>query len=49
MAFIVIDLEFNNLEGIHRYYPNIFAEKPELKSLELDNEIIELYETFKRI
>ena len=42
MAFIVIDLEFNNLEGIHRYYPNIFAEKPELKSLELDNEIIEI-------
>lgn len=42
MAFIVIDLEFNNLEGIHKYYPNIFAEKPELKSLELDNEIIEI-------
>lgn len=42
MSFIVIDLEFNNLEGIHRYYPNIFAEKPELKSLELDNEIIEI-------
>ncbi|MBS5939453.1 3'-5' exonuclease [Clostridium sp.] len=42
MAFIVIDLEFNNLEGIHRYYPNIFSEKPELKSLELDNEIIEI-------
>lgn len=42
MAFIVIDLEFNNLEGIHRYYPNIFDEKPELKSLELDNEIIEI-------
>ncbi|GAA0084218.1 hypothetical protein UT300007_06570 [Clostridium sp. CTA-7] len=42
MAFIIIDLEFNNLEGIHKYYPNIFKEYPNLKSLELDNEIIEI-------
>jgi DNA polymerase III epsilon subunit-like protein len=42
MAFIIIDLEFNNLEGIHKYYPNIFKEYPNLKDLELDNEIIEI-------
>ena len=24
MAFIIIDLEFNNLEGIHKYYPDLF-------------------------
>ena len=43
MAFIVIDLEFNNLEGIHRVLSQIFlTENPELKSLELDNEIIEI-------
>ena len=42
MAFIVIDLEFNNLEGIHKYYPKIYDENPEFKNLELDNEIIEI-------
>lgn len=42
MAFIIIDLEFNNLEGIHRYYPNIYTEYPCLENLDLDNEIIEI-------
>lgn len=42
MAFIIIDLEFNNLEGIHRYYPNIYADYPELNSINLKNEIIEI-------
>ena len=40
MAFIIIDLEFNNLEGIHKYYSNIFDEYPNLKNAELDNEVI---------
>ncbi|WP_066895609.1 3'-5' exonuclease [Clostridium nigeriense] len=42
MAFIIIDLEFNNLEGIHRYFPNILEEYPGLEKLDLDNEIIEI-------
>lgn len=42
MAFIIIDLEFNNLEGIDKYYPNIFVEYPSLENLDLDNEIIEI-------
>ena len=42
MAFIIIDLEFNNLCGIHKSYPNIYNEIPKLKDLELVNEIIEI-------
>ncbi|MDV4151451.1 3'-5' exonuclease [Clostridium sp. AL.422] len=42
MAFIIIDLEFNNLEGIHKYYPNLFTEYPSLENADLDNEIIEI-------
>lgn len=42
MAFIIIDLEFNNLEGIHKYYPDIFEDYPKLQSIDLGNEIIEI-------
>lgn len=42
MAFVIIDLEFNNLEGIHKYYPNLFKEYPSLENIDLDNEIIEI-------
>lgn len=42
MAFIIIDLEFNNLEGITKYYSNIYEEYPELKCIDLENEIIEI-------
>ena len=42
MAFIIIDLEFNNLSEIHKYYPKIYDDMPELKELDLVNEIIEL-------
>lgn len=42
MAFIIMDLEFNNLSGIHKYYPNIYNEIPNLKHLDLVNEIIEI-------
>lgn len=42
MAFIIMDLEFNNLSGIHKYYPNIYNEIPDLKKLDLVNEIIEI-------
>ncbi|MBQ6820075.1 MAG: exonuclease domain-containing protein [Clostridium sp.] len=42
MAFIIIDLEFNNLEGIHKYYPDLLKKYPSLESIDLDNEIIEI-------
>ncbi|MFU7517822.1 hypothetical protein AB4668_18725, partial [Clostridium sp. HCS.1] len=42
MAFIIIDFEFNNLEGIHKYYPDIFTKYPSLENIDLDNEIIEI-------
>ncbi|GAB6169285.1 hypothetical protein JCM1393_17450 [Clostridium carnis] len=42
MAYIIIDLEFNNLNGITKYYPDIFHNNPELDKLELENEIIEI-------
>ena len=42
MAFIIIDLEFNNLNGINKYYPDIFDKNPELKDIEIENEIIEI-------
>lgn len=42
MAFIIIDLEFNNLSEIHKYYPNIYKDIPNIKELDLVNEIIEI-------
>jgi len=42
VAFIIIDLEFNNLSGIHKCIPNVYNDNPGLKNLELDNEIIEI-------
>lgn len=42
MAFIIIDLEFNNLNGISKYYPDIFNENPDLKDITIENEIIEI-------
>ncbi len=42
MAFIIIDLEFNNLNGINKYYPDIFNENPDLKDIQIENEIIEI-------
>ncbi|MBU3088590.1 exonuclease domain-containing protein [Clostridium gasigenes] len=42
MAFIIIDLEFNNLNGINKYYPDIFNDNPDLKDIQIENEIIEI-------
>lgn len=42
MAFIIIDLEFNNLSGIHKCFPDIYNKIPNLKELDLANEIIEI-------
>lgn len=42
MAFVIIDLEFNNLVDIKKYLPNIYEDNPYLKNLDIDNEIIEI-------
>lgn len=42
MSFIIIDLEFNNLSGIHKCIPNVYNDNPSLKNLDLVNEIIEI-------
>lgn len=42
MGYIIIDLEFNNMQSITKYYPNIYNEYAEIKNLDIDNEIIEI-------
>ncbi len=42
MGFIIIDLEFNNMQNITKYYPNIYEECKELRQLNVQNEIIEI-------
>lgn len=42
MGFIIIDLEFNNMQNITKYYPNIYSEHSYLRKLSVQNEIIEI-------
>lgn len=42
MGYVIIDLEFNNLAGITKYYPSFYIDNPELKDIDFDNEIIEI-------
>ena len=42
MAFIIFDLEFNNLSGITEYYPDFEEDFGCIDSFELRNEIIEI-------
>lgn len=42
MGYIIIDLEFNNLKNIDKYYENFFEDNKELEEVDLDNEIIEI-------
>ncbi|MPQ43589.1 3'-5' exonuclease [Clostridium tarantellae] len=42
MGYVIIDLEFNNLQNITKYYPNIYKENKELRDSKVDNEIIEI-------
>lgn len=42
MGYIIMDLEFNNLNNITKYYPNFYDKYPELKELNIQNEIIEI-------
>lgn len=42
MGYVIIDLEFNNLNNIKKYYPNIFYDYSELNKISVKNEIIEI-------
>lgn len=42
MGYVIIDLEFNNMRNITKYYPNIYDNNKELKNIKLENEIIEI-------
>lgn len=42
MGYIIIDLEFNNLKNITKYYADFFEKYENLKNLEIKNEIIEI-------
>lgn len=42
MGYIIVDLEFNNLKNITRYYEKFFEENNDLKDINLENEIIEI-------
>ncbi|MHC9413390.1 3'-5' exonuclease [Clostridium perfringens] len=42
MEYVIIDLEFNNMQNITKFYPNIYNEQKDLKELDSYNEIIEI-------
>ena len=42
MGYIIVDLEFNNLKNITKYYEKFFEENSDLKDINLENEIIEI-------
>lgn len=42
MGYIIIDLEFNNLKNITKYYENFFETYGKFNSIDLENEIIEI-------
>lgn len=42
MGYVIIDLEFNNLNNITKYYPDFYEKYKNINSLEVQNEIIEI-------
>ncbi|MGL5821244.1 MAG: exonuclease domain-containing protein [Sarcina sp.] len=42
MGYVIIDLEFNNMQNITRYYPNMYEKNKHLRTLEVQNEILEI-------
>lgn len=42
MGYIIVDLEFNNLKNITKYYEDFFEKHEKLSDLEIENEIIEI-------
>lgn len=42
MGYVIVDLEFNNLGGITKYYPDFYENNKQLQNIDFDNEIIEI-------
>lgn len=42
MGYIIIDLEFNNMQNITKYYPHMYERNRHLRTLEVQNEIIQI-------
>lgn len=42
MGYIIIDLEFNNLKNIDKYYEHFYEENKGIDLIELENEIVEI-------
>lgn len=42
MSYIILDLEFNNMNNITKYYEDFFEKYPDLNDVKLENEIIEI-------
>ena len=42
MGYIILDLEFNNMQNITKYYPHIYEKNRYLRTLEVQNEIIQI-------
>ena len=42
MGYVIVDLEFNNLKNITKYYEGFFKENRHLKNIQIQNEIIEI-------
>lgn len=42
MGYIIIDLEFNNLNNIEKYYEKFYEKNANLSNIDLENEIIEI-------
>lgn len=42
MEYIIIDLEFNNMQNITRYYPHMYEKNRHLRTLDVQNEIIQI-------
>lgn len=42
MGYVIIDLEFNNMQNITKYYPHMYERNRHLRTLEVQNEIIQI-------
>ncbi|MGL4873235.1 MAG: exonuclease domain-containing protein [Clostridium sp.] len=42
MGYVIIDLEFNRLDNIEKYYPSIYEEYEGLRKIDIESEIIEI-------
>lgn len=42
MGYVIIDLEFNNMQNIRKYFPRIYEKNAGLRTSEVQNEIIQI-------